>query len=178
MKKYIFLDRDGVINQDPGTYVTKKEEVHILPKVKEALSLLKENNFTILVMTNQAGIGKGMYTEETLQEIHTYLQKECENPITKFYFCPHHPTKAIKEDWRNCSCRKPLPGMLLQAKKEFEIEAFAECFFIGDKDTDVEAGKAAGCKTILIKGIYPAASSQPDHHAKDLYDAVTRIVLK
>lgn len=174
--KYIFLDRDGVINEDDG-YTYRIEDFKLLPRVIDAFLLLKNNNYKVIIITNQGGIGKGLYTEEQMNNCHEYLkellQKENADILEKIYFCPHHPARN-----QLCSCRKPLPGMLLQAKKDFNIEKLSEYFFIGDKDTDIEAGKAAECKTILIKGIYQAGASNPNYTAEDLYDAIERIILK
>ena len=179
--KFIFLDRDGVINQDTG-YVYKEEDFHILPGVIEALKKLKEERYKIIIITNQAGVGRGLYTESDVEDLHKHFQeilKSRELSVESFYFCPHHPEKGITEKYKaKCSCRKPEPGMILQAKKDYNLKDLSNYFFIGDKESDIEAGKAAGCKTILVKGRYNTGKETPDYTAEDLYDAVTRIVLQ
>ena len=178
--RYIFLDRDGVINEDTG-YVYRKEEYRILPRVVEAMKLLNDNGYGIIVISNQAGIGRGLYTEAQMHSLHNHLEeilRKANVRIERFYFCPHHPEKGITEEYRrDCSCRKPEPGMILEAQKDFHIQDFSNCFFIGDKDSDIEAGKKAGCKTILVNGRYETGSVKPDFTAENLYNAVTRIVL-
>src|SRR5258705_865348 len=145
VKKIIFLDRDGIINKSPikTDYVKNWNEFQLLPSVIEALQLLIKNNFQIFIVTNQAGIARGMMTEKALQEIHKNLLslfKKNKIHITKIYYCPH--------GWDDgCECRKPKPGMLLQAAEEFNFD-IKKAFFIGDDQRDKQAGDAAGCQTI------------------------------
>jgi histidinol-phosphate phosphatase family protein len=148
VKKVIFLDRDGIINQKSSTvdYIKSWDEFRLLPGVIEALQLLIKNNFQIFIITNQAGVARGFMSEEDLQKIHENLINHFEKNnihVTKIYYCPH--------GWNDgCSCRKPEPGMLLQAEKEFNF-AIKEAIFIGDDARDKKAGDAAGCQTILMK---------------------------
>jgi histidinol-phosphate phosphatase family protein len=146
-KKVIFLDRDGVINKKPpkAEYVKNWTEFEFLPGAIDALALLTKNGYQIYLISNQAGIARGAMTEQDLDTIHENLQRELHNQganINGIYYCPH--------GWNdNCDCRKPKPGMLLQAAREHNLD-LTKTFFIGDDERDVEAGNAAGCKTILV----------------------------
>lgn len=148
MKKVIFLDRDGVINEkaSKAAYIRNWDEFKLLPGVIEALQLLSKNNYSIFIITNQAGIGRGFMTEKDLQTIHNNLKKLLEKYnvyINDFYYCPH--------GWDDgCACRKPKPGMLLRAAKEYQFD-ITTAIFIGDDERDKQTGDAAGCKTILMK---------------------------
>lgn len=162
MKRIIFIDRDGVINKDPGgwtkySYVTKWEDFIFLPNSIEALKKLNSAGYNIVVISNQAGVGKGYYSEETLKDINKMMLKEVEKAgakITKTYYCIHR-----NED--NCNCRKPKTGLFEEAKKDFSFDT-ANTFFIGDGKTDIEAGDKVGLKTILL------LSGKTDH--KDVDD--------
>ncbi|MDI6856133.1 MAG: D-glycero-beta-D-manno-heptose 1,7-bisphosphate 7-phosphatase [Candidatus Thermoplasmatota archaeon] len=143
--KAIFLDRDGVINRNRADYVKNWQEFVFLPNAKEAIKLLTDKNFKIIIVTNQSAVGREIITEEQLQEIHRKMVKELEKAggkIEKIYYCPHAP-------WDNCKCRKPKPGMLLKASQELGID-LKKAFFIGDDKKDLEAGKAVGCKTLIV----------------------------
>jgi histidinol-phosphate phosphatase family protein len=146
-KKVIFLDRDGVINKKPpkAEYVKNWNEFEFLPGAIEALELLTKNGYQIYLISNQAGIARGVMTEHDLKNIHDNLQRELHKHganIDGMYYCPH--------GWNdNCDCRKPKPGMLFQAAGEHHLD-LTKTVFIGDDERDLEAGNAAGCKTILI----------------------------
>jgi D,D-heptose 1,7-bisphosphate phosphatase len=143
MKKAIFLDRDGVINLD---------------KVPKAIVELKKKGFLVIVITNQSAINRGRLTIKILNEIHNHLQeilKDNDTSIDDFYFCPHRPDE-------NCLCRKPKPGLLLQAAKHHKID-LKNSFFIGDSQTDIEAAKDAGCKYILLKNNQKLMDIVKDH---------------
>ena len=146
-KKVIFLDRDGVINKKPSKadYIKNWDEFEFLPGAMEALKLLTQNGYEIYIISNQAGIARGMMTKDDLKEIHEKMKKELENhgaKISGIYHCPH--------GWdEGCECRKPKPGMFFQAAREHHID-LTKTIFIGDDERDLQAGNAAGCKTILI----------------------------
>ena len=146
-QKVIFLDRDGVINKKPAKadYVKTWEEFEFLPGAIEAIKLLTQNDYDIYIITNQAGIARGMMTEQDLQEIHAKFKKELEKynaKIDGIYYCPH--------GWdEGCECRKPKPGMFFQAAGEHHLDLL-KAIFIGDDERDLQAGDAAGCKTILV----------------------------
>ncbi len=173
MKKAVFLDRDGVINQKPpeGEYVTRWEEMQFLPRVPEAIVLLRRAGYDVFVVTNQRGVAKGLLTKDDLESIH---QRMCQQlaesgaAITKIYFCPHEKQPA-------CNCRKPSPGMLLTAAQDHEID-LNKSWMIGDSDIDVEAGKNAGCKTVRIVKWDEPGNGGADLVAKSLFDAVHQVL--
>jgi histidinol-phosphate phosphatase family protein len=146
-KKVVFLDRDGVINKKPpkADYVKNWGEFIFLPGAIEALALLTKYGYQIYLISNQAGIARGAMTLHDLEDIHTRLKQELQQHrarIDGIYFCPH--------GWDdNCDCRKPKPGMLLQAARDHHLD-LTKTVFIGDDERDIEAGQAAGCKTILV----------------------------
>jgi len=146
-KKVIFLDRDGVINKNPpkADYVKTWEEFEFLEGAIQALKLLNQNGYDIYIVTNQAGIARGVMREQDLINIHENLRKEVEKHnarITAIYYCPH--------GWDDgCECRKPNPGMLFRAAREHHLD-LTKSIFIGDDERDLEAGNAVGCKTFII----------------------------
>jgi D-glycero-D-manno-heptose 1,7-bisphosphate phosphatase len=151
--KVAFLDRDGVINQDLN-YVFKPEDFHVLPGVREGLKILISLGFKLIIITNQAGIGRGYYSEVEFENLCEYMRNLFVVDNINFehiYYCPHHPDEGIGEYKTLCTCRKPLPGMLLQAAKDYKID-FSNSILIGDKISDIQAGLALNIgKTILVK---------------------------
>ncbi len=141
MKRAFFIDRDGVINSDEGHYyIYRKEDFVFNPDIAEALSLIKEAGFLLVLITNQGGVAKGTYTENDVHEVHSFMQQKLRENHAEFdaiYYCPHH------SDVSNCDCRKPKPGMILQAQKEHHI-SLKDSYLIGDSVRDVQAGEAAG----------------------------------
>jgi D-glycero-D-manno-heptose 1,7-bisphosphate phosphatase len=140
MNKALFIDRDGVINVDKG-HVFLIEDFEFSVGVFDLCRKYFNTGYFIIVVTNQAGIAKGLYTEEAFINLTDWMIGQFKDngiPITKVYYCPHHP-----EISGPCMCRKPEPGMLLQAVKEFDLE-ISECILIGDKESDMEAGRRAG----------------------------------
>lgn len=145
--KTVFLDRDGVINQSPPNmgYVQKWSEFSFIPNARKAIRGLTQSGYRIIVVTNQAGIGRGLFTEENLRDIHTRMVSEIVETggrIDAVYYCPHHPNAG-------CECRKPKPGMLTRAGREHNIE-LSSAYLIGDSTTDIEAGQRAGTQTSLV----------------------------
>jgi len=146
-KPAIILDRDGVLNEKPpkAHYVCEWEDFKWIPGSQEALRLLKEAGYTIILVTNQAGIARGIMTEDKLLEIHQNIKVELEasgGALDAIYFCPH--------GWdEGCECRKPQPGMLFQAQRDFQLD-LSRIYFVGDDERDEQAGKAAGCPTHLV----------------------------
>jgi D-glycero-D-manno-heptose 1,7-bisphosphate phosphatase len=146
-KKVIFIDRDGVINKKAprAEYVKSWDEFEFIPGSIEALMLLVEHDYKIFIVTNQAGIARGAMTERDLKKIHANLEKELEKHNVKIegiYYCPH--------GWNEeCECRKPKPGMFFQAAREHDLD-LTKSIFIGDDERDLQAGDAAGCRTILV----------------------------
>ena len=158
--KAVFLDRDGVLNKELGDYVCRLEDLIVLDNF-EALKTLQDKGYLLIVATNQGGLAKGWYTEETLAKMPQHIRDvyhEHGVEITDFFYCPHHPDFT-----GDCDCRKPKPGLLLQGIAKYNIDP-ALSYFIGDRERDVEAGTAAGVKGILIN------SDQPISDVLDLID--------
>ena len=175
MNKAVFIDRDGVINQDLGRYVTKPEDFFFIDGVVEALKKLHKSEYKVIVITNQGGIGKGIYSENDVIEIHKKMHELLGKEGVKIdgvYYCPHHPDLV-------CDCRKPRIGMVKQAIEDFKINP-KKSFFIGDKTSDVKAGKDAGCRTFLVKTGYAGhdrlCDVSPDFVVSDLLEAVNNII--
>ena len=144
--KSIFLDRDGVLNKNKDDYVKHISELEIFPFISESIKKLQSVGFKIIVITNQSAINRGLMTEKHLNEIHEKIQSfliEHNTKIDYFYYCPHTPTE-------NCSCRKPKAGLLLKAIDDFSIDV-NNSWFIGDRDSDIQAGESVGCKTLKIQ---------------------------
>jgi D-glycero-D-manno-heptose 1,7-bisphosphate phosphatase len=147
MNKALFLDRDGVINHDPGDYTMSVEEFIILPTVVEALKIAQDKGFLIIVVTNQGGLAKGLYTESEVHAMHQKLRDTCQKSgveITHIYYSPHHP------DFGNSLTRKPESLLLERAIAKYRIDP-SKSLMIGDRDRDVECARRVGVKGILIK---------------------------
>ena len=145
--KVVFLDRDGVINKYPGDreYVTSLRKFKFLPGVKKAIALLSNSGFKIFIASNQAGVGRGIYSQKTLNNITAKMLSDIESAggkITNVYYCTHHKNAG-------CSCRKPKPGMLKRAAKEFKF-ALKDAYFVGDTIRDLVTARNAGCRPILV----------------------------
>jgi len=174
--KTVFLDRDGVINENlDNDYVKLWDQFRFLPKAKEAIKALTDAGWSIIIISNQAGVGKQLMSLQALEDVNARMIDEIESSggrIKAVYYCPH------TSDSR-CECRKPEPGMILRAAWAFGIE-LPKSYLIGDKITDIQAGARAGCMTILVKtgkgkehleqrSQWPVA---PDYIASDLSEAV------
>ena len=150
--KAVFFDRDGVLNVDKD-YLHTIEDFEWIDGAKESIVFLTKNNYTVFVVTNQSGIARGFYTVDDMNKLHEYMAAEIKQAggnIEKFYFCPHLPGGKIKEFAIECDCRKPKPGLLLQALREYAIDK-ENSFLIGDKPRDVESAAAAGIKGYLYE---------------------------
>lgn len=173
MNKAVFLDRDGVICKDRG-YIFRPADFEFETGAVEGLRLLAYSGYLLIVVTNQAGIAKGYYTEREYLMFESFLTGQYEHigvMIKKTYYCPHHPHGTVKRYARTCSCRKPGTGMIERAKDEFTID-LSESWLVGDKTSDILAGANAGLKTILVEtgfggsdGLYVV---QSDYQAADL----------
>ena len=144
----VFLDRDGTLNVDTG-YVYRAEDWEWIPGAIDAIALLKRAGFLVILVTNQAGIARGLYEERDLARLHARVSADVTASgasIDGFYHCPHHPDFGTKE---KCKCRKPLPGMIHQASSEFDID-LKRSWLVGDKASDIQAGLAAGVSPILV----------------------------
>lgn len=146
----IILDRDGVINQDSDGYIKHPDEWIPIPGSLEAIAQLHQAGFKIAVVTNQSGIGRGLYSEEDYKKITKKMLALIEatgGHIEKIYYCPHAPEL-------NCQCRKPAPGMFHQIEKDFGIQLDKNYLFIGDKFSDVQAARNAHCTPVLVRTGY------------------------
>lgn len=146
MTSAVFLDRDGVINVDHG-YVSTWERFEFLPGVPDALRALQDAGYLLIVVSNQSGIGRGYYSEADVESLNQAVAQHLGSTVgvtlSEFYHCPHHPTEAEGEFRRQCDCRKPAPGMIRQAVLDHGID-LKTSLLVGDKDSDIEAGRAAG----------------------------------
>lgn len=157
LRRAVFLDRDGTINVEKD-YLYRVEDFEFIPGAPEAIRLLKAAGFLVIVVTNQAGVARGYYDEQAVVLLHAHLQEllvEHNATVDGYYLCPHHPTEGLGAYRVACDCRKGAPGMLLQAAREHGIN-LADSFMVGDKVADIEAGVAAGCRSILVRTGYGA----------------------
>lgn len=181
----VFLDRDGVVNKHIDD-LRRVEDVYLIDGSAQAIRLLNEKGIKCIIVTNQPGVAKGLFTLETLTKIHNRLREllAAEGAhIDHIFFCPHHPEKGYKNEVAelkvDCLCRKPKPGMLIEAADKYRLD-LSRCVLVGDTMSDIKAGLEAGCKTILVftgkadKDKHPAV--KPHHVCKDLLDAC-RLVL-
>ena len=147
MTKAVFLDRDGVINMERGTYTWRLDDFKFVPDILNNLKKLYDHGFMLIVITNQGGIAKGMFQQEEVEAIHRFMLQEMANRgiyIEEVYYCPHHP------HYGKCLCRKPAPLMIEKALSRFNI-SHNKAFFIGDHERDYEAGIKSGIKTYKIE---------------------------
>jgi D-glycero-D-manno-heptose 1,7-bisphosphate phosphatase len=164
LRKALFLDRDGVINRDLN-YVYKKEDFYFIDGIFDFVRIFTEKGFDVFVVTNQSGIARGFYKEEDFQKIKRYMENYFWKEgieITKTYHCPCHPDFS-----KICECRKPKPTMLLEAKKEFNID-LSKSIFVGDSETDILAGQNAGVQTFLFSEHNPERTF---HKILDAYNS-------
>ncbi|MGQ9861555.1 MAG: D-glycero-alpha-D-manno-heptose-1,7-bisphosphate 7-phosphatase [Thiobacillaceae bacterium] len=178
-RRALFLDRDGVINVEKN-YVHRIEDFEFLPGIFELCATARELGYLIVVITNQAGIGRGYYTEAAFQRLTEWMLGAFRArgiDIARVYHCPYHPTAGVGEYKRESFDRKPNPGMIFKAKHELGLD-LAQCVLIGDKDSDVEAGRAAGvgllCKLAHTADLASCATTDV-HICQDL--AVARLWL-
>ena len=178
----VFLDRDGTLNEDPG-YISDPEKVVLFPETGGALSTLKKYGFLLIVISNQSGIARGMMTREDVDAVNqriNSLLSEHKVKIDAFYYCPAHPDYSSEEE---CGCRKPSTKLLMEAATEFNIN-LEKSYFIGDSVSDVQCGKNAGIKTILVRtgkgeesfSILQKENNFPTFVANNLINACTFIL--
>ncbi len=177
--KAAFLDRDGVINEDRDDYVKNVRELKIYSYAPEAIKCLNEAGYVVVVVSNQQGIAKGVLSENDLRLIEEEIKKRVEAAggcITAFYYCKHLASE-------NCACRKPKAGMLFRAAEDLGID-LKQSVMIGDTERDVQAGKSAGCRSILLltgklkKEDVKTFACKPDYVASDLREAVERLCVR
>lgn len=162
----VFLDRDGVLTEEKG-YINSIEDMNIFIYVPECIRQIHEKGYYAIVITNQSGVARGLFSEKQLQEMNTFLMQQ--TGVDAIYYCPHQPQD-------NCCCRKPKTGMFEKACKNFDID-MRDSYMIGDRASDILAGKNAGMQTILLESGYGTVRMEfeikPDHIRKDLRDIIT-----
>ena len=164
----VFIDRDGTIARDVH-FCRRPEDFEILPTVHQAIRMFNRARFKTVVITNQSGVARGYFTDEALRRINRHMEAElarCGARLDAVYYCPHHPDDG-------CQCRKPKPGLIFKAAADLDIR-LTNSFMVGDGARDVEAGKAAGCRTVLVttgpEGTEKIATP-PDYIAASLVEA-------
>lgn len=181
----MFVDRDGTLNTEVG-HLTNRSQLELLPGVAAAVRKLNNLQVPVVVVTNQSAVGRGMCTIDDIEDIHQALRDllaEEQATITRFYYCPHHPSRGQGKYLVDCPCRKPKPGMLRQAAKDLDID-LARSVMVGDNSTDLQAGWDAGCRSVLVctgHGLETQTgmadlSRQPDFIADGLAGAVDWIL--
>ena len=176
----VFLDRDGTMIGEVD-YLRSVEQLRLLPGVAGAVRRLNEAGFAVVVTTNQSGVARGLLTEGDLDRIHEQLRQRLVRRgarLDGLYYCPHHPEAKVARYRRECGCRKPSPEMLQRAAAELDLD-LKQSFAVGDSERDVEAGRRAGCRTVLVRTGYGkraeaglGEADRPDHIADDLASAV------
>jgi D-glycero-D-manno-heptose 1,7-bisphosphate phosphatase len=151
--KLCLLDRDGVLNVEKD-YLHKAEDVEWIPDSLEAIAWLNRQGFQVVVVTNQSGVARGFFSEDDVRELHDWMASEVKKSggdIAAFYYCPHLPGATVKQYDVDCRCRKPKPGMILQALNDFKVLP-DDAFLIGDNPRDAEAAEAARLRGFLYTG--------------------------
>lgn len=153
MNKAIFLDRDGTLNVEKN-YLYKIEDFEFIPGMPEAIKKWNELGYKVIVVTNQAGVARGFYSENDVKSLHAFINDSLAKlgaHIDAFYYCPHHPIHGIGKYKIECNCRKPKTGMLEQAIADFDID-ITKSFLFGDHDSDIEAGETMNIKSYKVEG--------------------------
>jgi D-glycero-D-manno-heptose 1,7-bisphosphate phosphatase len=180
----VFLDRDGTIIEDAG-YLDRLDRVEIFPWSVDAIRLLNRAGFTVVVVSNQAGVARGLFDESVVGEVHRHLDARMaagRARIDAYYYCPHHPEGTLAAYRQLCECRKPRPGMIRAAERDLGVDA-ARSFVVGDRWLDVEMGRSVGASTVLVRTGYGAREEQrprpglaSDAVADNLIEAVAWIL--
>lgn len=185
-KPAVFLDRDGTINEQMG-YINHISRFRILPGVPEAIRLLNENNFYVIILSNQSGVARGYFPVTLVEEVHNLLKESLKISgafIDGIFFCPHYPGGSLKEYSIECNCRKPRLGLMDQARKLFDIH-LAGSYMIGDRITDMEFARRCNIKGVMVRTGYglgdieyilPHSTVKPCHIADTLLDAARWII--
>jgi len=188
MNKAVFLDRDGTLNEEVG-YVNHLDRFILLPKVGEAIRLLNQQGFKVVVITNQSGVARGYFPESLIHRVHRRMEDLLRMDgahLDGIYYCPHHPDVGSPPYRQKCRCRKPDTGLVEKAARELEIDC-SKSYVIGDRGMDLEFARQIGAKGILVltgygKGEWEYFRDEwkvkPDHVASDLYEAVQWVLQK
>lgn len=171
-KPAVFLDRDGVLTVEKS-YITSVEELELFSYTLECIKYIQEHGYYAIVITNQSGIARGLFTEDTLKEMNEYLKRI--TGVDAIYYCPHHPDGIVDSYKKICKCRKPETGLFEQACQDFEID-MGRSYMVGDRAGDILAGQRTGLRTILLESGYGVerleAAVTPDYIFKDLRDVL------
>ena len=180
----VFLDRDGTLLEEVG-YLDRLERMALLPYSIDAVRLLNRAGYRVVVVTNQAGVAHGHFTEDLVRDLHRHLDERFRAGgarIDAFYYCPHMPSARVEAYRTECECRKPKPGMVLQAQRDLDLD-LGRSFIVGDQWADLGLGRAAGLTTILVRtGYGPSVEALPrdgvtaDLVVETLMDAVSWIL--
>ncbi len=188
MKKAVFLDRDGTINEDVG-HITDPAQFELIPGAVNAIRQLKEAGYFLVLVTNQAGVARGLMTEPQLRRVLQAFEDLLEDEgvrLDAIRYCPHHPDEGIGFYKQECECRKPEPGQLVSAAEEHDLD-LSSSFMVGDHYSDVVAGIAAGCRSVMLltghgthefEKLDDGQRRRVDHVAKDLQEAVDWVLGK
>jgi D-glycero-D-manno-heptose 1,7-bisphosphate phosphatase len=184
--KAVFLDRDGTINEQMG-YINHIDRFHLLPSVAQAIRLLNEHGWKVVVITNQSGVARGYFPESLVHQVHKKMRDLLKGEgayLDGVYYCPHHPDVGIPPYRQNCRCRKPATGLIEEAMKELDLDC-SQSYMVGDRGMDIEFARQVGSKAILVltgygKGEWKYFGDhwkvKPDYVAEDLLAAVQWIL--
>ena len=180
----VFLDRDGTLIEEVG-YLSHLDRIALYPWSIESVKLLNRAGFKVVVVTNQAGVARGLFDEDFIDEAHRFLDQKFSDggaTIDKFYYCPHHPEASVEAYRSECDCRKPKAGMLWKAAQELQLE-LSHSFVIGDRLSDLRLGPAVGAKSVLVRTGYGETTAREltddvevDYTAPELMTAVAWIL--
>jgi len=181
----VFVDRDGTINEQMG-YINHPSRFVILPGVPEGIRLLNENNFLVIVVSNQSGVARGYFPIDLVYEVHDIMRatlKEKKATIDGIFFCPHHTQGVVPEYRLACGCRKPKPGLVEQACASFDID-MSRAYVVGDRFSDMELAYRLNINGVMVKTGYGLGDiayvmpgkQKPNHIAQDLHHAARWIV--
>lgn len=166
----VFLDRDGVLTREKS-YVTASEQLEIFSYTAKCIAMIKKKGYLTIVITNQSGVARGLFSEEELIKMNQFLLKE--TGVDAIYYCPHYEQGIIPKYTKPCSCRKPGIGMIELACKDFDID-LTKSYMVGDRASDILTGQRAGVKTILVESGYGSSKLEeqvtPDYILDDLRD--------
>lgn len=161
----VFLDRDGVLVAEKG-YVCSKTELEIFSYAKDCIAKIHEKGYYAIVITNQSGVARGLFTEFALLEMNQYLCNILQ--LDDVFYCPHLETGSVKRYAKKCTCRKPLHGLIKQACEKYEID-IEDSFMVGDRKGDILCGRNAGIKTVLVESGYDIKAFEDDIEADYIY---------
>lgn len=168
----VFLDRDGVINKEKG-HIRSKEEIEIFPYVRQCINDFHEMGYLAIVISNQSGVARGLFSEETLKEINGFVKALTD--VDAIYYCPYYEDGNVPEYTKKSDLRKPGIGMIKQACRDFDID-LNRSMMVGDRASDIKTGQNAGIKTILLESGYGTKgleeNASPDYTMQDLRDVV------